>query len=147
MSDDQPTAAQLRAWAKDNDVACSPHGPIPKRVRAAYERALADRAPDGDHYVESAVRVELERASLVEAALSASAVVLARWLDRAESAAGAAAAAREMRMTLMAAKSVLKPISPTRGENPASQGGNVTAANRLEALRKQRDKTRATRSS
>ena len=140
MTDKQPTAAQLRAWAAEHGIECSPHGPIPKRVRAAYERALADQAPDGEHYVESAVRAELEAASLIEAALSASAVVLARHLDRAESAAGAAAAAREMRMTLMAARSVLKPLSPKQVGDHGDPKGNVTGPNRLQELRKQREK-------
>lgn len=34
-----PTSAEIRAWARDNDVDCPPVGQVPARVREAYDDA------------------------------------------------------------------------------------------------------------
>jgi hypothetical protein len=39
LPDREPTAAEIRAWAAENGVACPPKGRVPKAVRAAYDAA------------------------------------------------------------------------------------------------------------
>lgn len=38
---DGPTAAEVRAWARENDVDCPATGMVPRRVREAYDEAVA----------------------------------------------------------------------------------------------------------
>jgi Lsr2 len=35
----QPTAREIRDWAREQGLDCPPHGPIPDDVRRAYEAA------------------------------------------------------------------------------------------------------------
>lgn len=102
-----------------------------KSAPSNTEAAPRRRRPATPTTVAYAVRKELQKADLIEAALAASAYTLAKHLDKAETASGAAAAARELRMTLMAAQSVVRPKmlhSPAEGEDPdtGEKAGNVT---------------------
>lgn len=90
---------------------------------------------------EAATRSELEQLQISHSALAVSAILLARQLDQAESPSGASAAARELRMTLATAKSVTKPLSPP-GEGDE---GKVEPPNRLEQLRRKRERAEARR--
>ena len=43
----EPTAAEIRAWASENDVACPAKGRVPKAVRAAYDEGVRRGAAPG----------------------------------------------------------------------------------------------------
>lgn len=90
---------------------------------------------------ETATRNELEGMRIAHSALAVSAILLARQLDQADSAAGASAAARELRMTLGRAESVVKPLSPPE----EGETGKVEPPNRLVQLREKRERAAARR--
>lgn len=86
--------------------------------------------------VERATRLELERAKLHTSPLAASAIRMAHHVDEADGAQAAAAAARELRLTLATAYSVGNPLSPPgAGEDPDSEGV-VVGQDRLEEARR-----------
>jgi hypothetical protein len=164
---DQPAAAQRpprkRAAANKVAPAAPPRTPAPKknaaptppppaapktRIRAAKKAAPAARPPDEAPTpappavadvgpVELAARTELRALALDQTTLAASVFMSARHADRADSAAGAAAALREMRMTLSALKAAGSSL-PAPGEKQGEQPTNVTPPNRLQALRERK---------
>lgn len=98
-------AAVKKAAASRTTTATKPEGAL-------------DSAPQGGSPepmpgpVETAVRKELEAAGVAHSALAASAIAMARNVDRAETAAGASSAARELRIVLPLARTTVNPLSP-----------------------------------
>lgn len=133
--------------------------PAKKRAPRAAKRTAATPAPPPPleqgpddapkrGLTESQTLRELEQLKLSETALAASALLVARHLDNADTAAGAASAARELRMTMAAVRSLGNPLSPSAGGEVGENGSNVVSANRLEQLRKkaeQQPRKRGTR--
>ncbi len=80
---------------------------------------------------------ELEAAGVAHSALAASALAMARNVDEAETASGASAAARELRIVLPLARTTVNPLSPpAEAKKPADEDGTVVGPTRLETLRK-----------
>lgn len=82
---------------------------------------------------------ELRQLKLIGTGVSAAAVRMARHVDEAESASGAAAASREMRMALATARALGNPLSPPArsGTDPDEVDGDgvVVGPSRLTQLR------------
>lgn len=143
-------SSSKRAPAKKSAAKKTP--PTPRRRRREPEKPDVDqvvedlgkkgadsgpaKTPGDAGPVETSTRHELEQLRISRSALAASAVILARHVDHAESAPAASAAARELRMTLNTAKSVLLPHTHDDDEG----GSNVTPPSRLEAMRKKAER-------
>lgn len=97
--------------------------------------------PGGAGPVEQSTRHELEQLRISKSALASSAIVLARHVDQADSAGAASAAARELRMTLATAKSVLLPHTRDDEDDEEPKGkSNVTPPGRLEQMRRKAER-------
>jgi hypothetical protein len=84
--------------------------------------------------VEAQTVAELEQLRKADTALAATARVLARCVDEAESAAGASQAARELRMTMATIRGL---VLDDDFEGGSGEGGSVVPPSRLEQLRQQ----------
>lgn len=96
--------------------------------------------------VESATVKELEASGVAHSALAASAIAMARNVDEAETAAGASAAARELRIVLPLARTTVNPLSPSAASDEPENGddeGTVVGPTRLDTLRKRAAKRAA----
>lgn len=118
----------------------------PAKKAGTAKKAVAAPAPPAPPgvkpgHVERSTASDLERLGLTADPLAASSLVLARHVDQADSPSGAAAAARELRMTLAEAKSVVKPVLPAAV--PSGDGDGVVPPSRLTQLRKKRREPRA----
>lgn len=110
-------------------------------AKSEPEPSKADTTPDPRGDVERSTAEDLQNAGIASSALGRSALKLARHVDGAVSGAEAAAAARELRMTLATAYSLAKPLSPLSGTNNGADGddeegdGVLVGADRLAAAR------------
>ncbi len=132
-------AAKKAASKTDGSDKAAPATKDAESTSAASPRPPRELGP-----VEAATLAELEEAQVSRSALAASCLAMARNVDEADTAAGAASAARELRMTLPLALTTRKPLSP-----PASEEGQgettVVPPNRLTALRSKAERRGTTK--
>jgi hypothetical protein len=132
----QPTDKPSTKPAQKTDETAKQQTTRPPVPPAATEKPA--RPPRQLGPVEQATLVELKAAGADASALGQAALAMARNVDEADTAAGASAAARELRMVLPLARALQNPLSPPApSEKPAEDDGTVVSPDRLTRLRKQ----------
>lgn len=143
FSNPEPAAVPVKATPAKRKAMPVKTPPVKTKPRASVKKkAVAKKAgwpQPKTGPVESAVRTELELAGVSHSALAASAIAMAQNVDRAESPAGASAAARELRIVLPLARTTVNPLSPPAGRKGSreevEEDGSEPGPTRLSLVR------------